>query len=338
MKRLLTVNETLIETGIARATLYRLIDEGLPYEQVGTRKKLFNPDEVKEFIEKRKNALITKLKIGSEYSNDEISLMFKCSTQGGMRRSHSTGALVLTSHHDDPNNAYLDYWQGDTFFYTGMGMEGDQDIEYAQNKTLNQSNHNGVIVHLFEVFSNKKYMYRGIVKLVEEPFQKEEKDFSGKKRKVWKFPLKLITNNLLDESFVDSEQKYISNATQKISDKELRKKIKQFDGIPRSRMTRAKTYEYNPYVREYAKRRAKGHCQLCGSDAPFYANDQPFLKTYHIVPLSRNGCDNYKNIAALCPNCYEKINILHEDNDIIRIKEKIEEDEKVFKNLIKNNG
>ncbi|MBD5083244.1 MAG: HNH endonuclease [Clostridiales bacterium] len=337
MKDLLTVKEILNQTGIARATLYRLIDEGLPYEQVGTRKKLFNLNEVVEFIEKRKNALVTKLEIGKEYSNEEIALIFKCSTQGGMRRSHSTGALVLTSHHDDPNNAYLDYWQGNTFFYTGMGMEGNQDIEYAQNKTLNESNRNGVIVHLFEVFSSKKYMYRGIVKLAGTPFQKEEDDFSGNKRQVWKFPLKLIGDNFLEESFINDEQKYISNASQNISDIALRKKVTEFDGIPRSRITRTKTYEYNPYVREYAKRRAKGQCQLCGNVAPFYANGKPFLKTYHLVPLSKAGYDNYKNIAALCPNCYERINILHNNDDIEKVTQKIEEDEKIFQNVLENN-
>ena len=50
MKNLLTVAEILDVTGIARATLYRMIDEGLPYKQVGNRKKLFDPEEVKEFI------------------------------------------------------------------------------------------------------------------------------------------------------------------------------------------------------------------------------------------------------------------------------------------------
>ena len=103
MKNLLTVAEILDVTGIARATLYRMIDEGLPYKQVGNRKKLFDPEEVQEFIGKRKNDLVSKLEIGKEYSNEELCAIFKCSTQGGMRRSHSTGALVLTSHHDDPN-------------------------------------------------------------------------------------------------------------------------------------------------------------------------------------------------------------------------------------------
>lgn len=44
-----------------------------------------------------------------------------------------------------------------------MGKKGDQDINAAQNKTLNESNHNGVAVFLFEVFEENNYIYRGQV-------------------------------------------------------------------------------------------------------------------------------------------------------------------------------
>ena len=203
---LLTVQEVLKETGIARATLYRMIDEGLPFEVVGTNRKMFDPDSVNSFIAMRKNAVTSELMVGEEYSNDEISKIFKCSTQGGMRRSHSTLALVLASHHDDPKNAYIDYWKDDIFYYTGMGMEGDQELTYAQNKTLNDSNSNGVTIYLFEVFNNQKYTYRGIAELAERPFQIEELDFGGNKRKVWKFPLKLTNHELLDDGFIKKEQ------------------------------------------------------------------------------------------------------------------------------------
>ena len=326
MTELLTVSEILELTGIARTTLYRMIDEGLPYTQVGTRKKLFALEEVQEFIDKRKNDLITKLEIGKEYYNEELCAIFKCSTQGGMRRSHSTHALVLISHHDDPNNAYMDYWENDVFYYTGMGMEGPQDIDFAQNKTLKDSNSNGVIVYLFEVFCNKKYMYRGIVRLIGKPFQKEENDFAGNLRMVWKFPIKLINQNLLDEQFIIKEQKMLGDAIQDIPDEELKKKISSVDGIARSRVTKTITYEYNLYVREYAKRRAHGRCQLCKKEAPFFVEGKQFLKSYHLCPLSKGGLDVVNNVAALCPNCYEKLIHVHSNEDIEEIQAQIEKD------------
>ena len=40
------------------------------------------------------------------------------------------------------------------FLYTGMGLIGNQDFHYMQNKTLYESRTNGVTVYLFEVFSH----------------------------------------------------------------------------------------------------------------------------------------------------------------------------------------
>lgn len=238
-----------------------------------------------------------------------------------MRRSHSTLALVLTSHHDDPNNAYVDYWQDNIFYYTGMGMEGEQDISYAQNRTLAESNSNGIIVYLFEVFCNQKYTYRGIVKLADDPFQKVEIDFAGNPRKVWKFPLKLINYELLDDGFIKEEQQTLARSITSISDMELSKKVHSFDGIARSRRTVTKTYEYNLFVREYVNRRANGYCELCGNPAPFSIGSKPFLKTYHLTPLTQAGTDTPSNIAALCPNCYEKLKMLRPQKDLEFLKQ-----------------
>ena len=325
---LLTVREILKETGIARATLYRMIDEGLSFEVVGTNRKMFELDVVNSFIAMRKNAVTNKLTVGAEYSNDEISKIFKCSTQGGMRRSHSTLALVLTSHHDDPKNAYMDYWRGDIFYYTGMGMEGDQELTYAQNKTLNDSNSNGIIIYLFEVFTNQKYTYRGIAKLVEPSFKMDELDFSGNKRTVWKFPLKLINHELLEDGFIKREQQVLGNSISSMSDQELAAKVHTFDGVARSRRTVTRTYEYNLFVREYVNRRASGLCELCKKQAPFDYAGRPFLKTYHLIPLTKDGLDTPINTAALCPNCYERLLMLKLQKDIELVRSNIDANEK----------
>ena len=73
-----------------------------------------------------------------------------------------------------------------------MGITGDQNIDYAQNKTLAESKTNGIEVHLFEVFSSGKYTYQGIVELVDKPYEKSQEDKDGIKRKVVIFPLKLL--------------------------------------------------------------------------------------------------------------------------------------------------
>ena len=71
-----------------------------------------------------------------------------------------------------------------------MGAEGDQQLDFQQNKTLAESRTNGVKVHLFEVFEPKKYSYIGEVYLEDEPYQEKQKDKNGLLRNVWVFPLK----------------------------------------------------------------------------------------------------------------------------------------------------
>jgi predicted HNH restriction endonuclease len=79
------------------------------------------------------------------------------------------------------------------------------------------------------------------------------------------------------------------------------------------------------YIAEYAKRRAKGVCQLCMQPAPFKKNDgEPYLESHHIIWLSRGGADSGENVVALCPNCHRKMHIVDDQGDIQKLKEIIE--------------
>ena len=89
---------------------------------------------------------------------------------------------------------YDDKWYGDELHYTGMGKIGDQTFIGNQNKTLAESDTNGVEVHLFEVFHATQYTYQGIMKLARQPYQEQQQGEDGKIRKGWMFPLKVIDN------------------------------------------------------------------------------------------------------------------------------------------------
>lgn len=132
-----------------------------------------------------------KLVAGMEIDNMTLCNIFKCSPQGGMRRSRTTNTLVLISNRIA--STYIDTWDGDILLYTGMGQKGDQSLAFAQNKTLAESNSNGVTVHLFEVFRRKSYTYYGIVKLISSPYPSVQEDATGTKRKVYIFPLRRIS-------------------------------------------------------------------------------------------------------------------------------------------------
>jgi 5-methylcytosine-specific restriction protein A len=67
------------------------------------------------------------LKQGMVLTNEEICSVFKCSPQGGMRRSHQTGTLIIVSDHS--TIFYDDKWDGDILMHTGMGQTGDQKLK-----------------------------------------------------------------------------------------------------------------------------------------------------------------------------------------------------------------
>lgn len=77
----------------------------------------------------------------------------------------------------------------------------------------------------------------------------------------------------------------------------------------------------NPYIAEYAKRRANGICQLCKKKAPFMSKDgEPYLESHHIIWLMNGGEDTIENTVALCPNCHRKMHIVNDPSDIKKLK------------------
>ncbi|PAB60986.1 P-loop NTPase fold protein [Anaeromicrobium sediminis] len=143
------------------------------------------------------------LKPGDIIDNSKLTDIFKCAPQGGMRRSHTTNTLTLIS--DNTKPLYNAEWRDGILHYTGMGQNGDQDINGAQNKTLNESNSNGVDVYLFEVFKKREYTYVGQVELAGNPYRDEQIDINNNLRKVWVFPLKKVDDALIRQCNINSD-------------------------------------------------------------------------------------------------------------------------------------
>jgi 5-methylcytosine-specific restriction protein A len=241
-----------------------------------------------------------------------------------MRRSHETNTLVLISDHT--KSLYEDRWVGDTFHYTGMGRYGHQSLRFAQNRTLYESATNGVQIHLFEVFRPTEYTYIGRVKLAGEPYQERQPDEEGRIRLVWVFPLRLVGDDgeivALPQSVIEDKMSNRERMAQRLDDKSLRLRAQFASSTAARRQTLTTTYERNPYVAELARRRAKGHCQLCGNPAPFLdKHGRPFLEIHHIDWLANGGEDSIQNTVALCPNCHRKMHVLNDPADVPRLKE-----------------
>ncbi|HEF8772167.1 TPA: HNH endonuclease [Providencia stuartii] len=265
------------------------------------------------------------LKIGTKLNNTELCRIFGCSPQGGMRRSHKTNTLIIISNHI--KSIYDDRWSDNVLHYTGMGTKDDQSLSFQQNKTLAESRINGVTVHLFEVFKAQEYTYMGEVILDDLPYSETQTDEQGKPRRVYIFPLKLVScERQIQRKDRDNIDNIRARKAKKLSLEELQILAAKSRKVATRYQQQSTNYERNIWVAELAKRLAKGKCQLCLQQAPFKnTNGEPYLETHHIVWLSKGGDDTCDNTVALCPNCHKKMHIVNNEEDIEILKERCKE-------------
>lgn len=125
----------------------------------------------------------------------------------------------------------------------------------------------------------------------------------------------------LDETYSDEERE---EHARKIDSESLNWIVKnRTNTIPKKKSVTVQQVARDPYIAEYAKRRANGMCQLCMKPAPFNkANGNPYLESHHIIWLSEGGEDSIENTVALCPNCHRKMHIVNLPEDVQRLKER----------------
>jgi 5-methylcytosine-specific restriction protein A len=276
---------------------------------------------IAEFLLRNQMKFDPTIPRGQIVDNEQLCSIFKCSPQGGMRRSLKTNTLVLVSNH--VASIYDDRWIGDVFHYTGMGQLGDQSLEASQNKTLAQSATNGVAVHLFEVDRDGEYRYQGRVQLADKPYQETQPDQNDQPRQVWVFPLRLDEGHPtpLSEGEFLSVQTSRERKARRLNDQELTKRALKAPSLAGQRTVISKQYERSPYVSLHAKRRAHGRCELCQTEAPFLdARGEPYLETHHVDWLARGGSDSLTNTVALCPNCHRKMHVVDDPEERERLK------------------
>lgn len=126
------------------------------------------------------------LSIGDKINNQTICDLFGVANTGGIRVNRNRNLIVLISNNTDP--AYKNEWRDDLLHFVGGGP-GNQTLT-RQNRTLANSTKNKAVLHLFEVFQEKQYVYAGLVQLTAEPYETEQVEKSGERRTVWVFPLK----------------------------------------------------------------------------------------------------------------------------------------------------
>ncbi|WP_338452546.1 HNH endonuclease [Niallia oryzisoli] len=250
---------------------------------------------------------------GAVLNNNQLTSIFLCAPQGGMRRSHRTNTLVLIS---DKTGLYQDRKEDGIYHYTGMGQVGDQTLT-SQNKTLAESRENGIEVHLFEVFKPKEYTYQGRVELADPPYTERQKDNNGDMRNVWIFPLRLV----------EDDQEWIQEIEQleSIIEKDAALEETEKERIVKTRIGQSK---FKQKLLSQSKQ-----CALCGVD------DERFLIASHIKPWSESTNEerlDVNNGLLLCPNhdsLFDKGFISFDEEGKLVISDSLNETVKIFMNI-----
>lgn len=320
MSKLLKKKDLMQSLKINNVTFRKWKEAGIPIVKE-QNEEFFDIEQVKRW-HKKITEPIDNLIIDKKYDNNTISDVFKCSQQGGMRRSHLTNTLVLFSNHT--NDVYKDHTVIDDagnkiLHYTGMGQKGDQDIEHGQNKILNDSENLSIKVYLFESFISGEHIYRGEVRLSDKSYTTEQND-----RTVWIFPLTFnnseyyIPGNILDEKYSEQE-----NQVDKLSDNDIYERAIQAKHMGRKKAV-TQVYVRNIYVTAHVKNRSKGYCDLCNEPAPFKdRNGRAYLECHHVEWLANGGKDSIDNAVALDPNCHRKIHELDLKADVKFLKDRL---------------
>lgn len=110
--------------------------------------------------------------------------------------------------------------------------------------------------------------------------------------------------------FAMGDQEQIDEATENLSrfldPREVLDRARASLGPPDRHETRSVAFERNPWVREFARRRSGGRCEIagCGYVGFKMADGRPYIEVHHIQSMSAAGHDVIENVAAICPNCH----------------------------------
>jgi hypothetical protein len=75
-------------------------------------------------------------------------------------------------------------------------------------------------------------------------------------------------------------------------------------GSPDRRETQSMVFERNPWVRDFARLRSDGHCEMPGCDYVGFEKPDgtPYIEVHHIQSMADTGDDVIENVAAICPD------------------------------------
>lgn len=228
------------------------------------------------------------LEVGKFYSKEEIERAFETDFGHGikgitLRRTEDGEPYILLFSTPGGQLAYGDHVIGDTFYYRGEGMDGDQQFT-AANKALSNSNIDGRRIFGFRQEEQRgPFRYLGLVAVEDWAYV----DDGG--RKVYEFRLR-------QEGIADVPEN--TEEGRQIMEISLLPDVKLTDDSARTQKT------YSAIARRAAfglgiKKIYDRRCAVCGRQR-FTAAGYPEVHAAHIYPKELKGSDDLRNGIALC--------------------------------------
>ena len=133
----------------------------------------------------------------------------------------------------------------------------------------------------------------------------------------------------LNESEARGIEESQSRKARQLSTAELKARVQKARKTPSKRGAQSTIFVRDAAIAEYAKRLAKGACDLCRNPAPFLnKSNEAYLECHHIVWLAKGGEDTLENTVALCPNCRRKMHVLDRKADKGQLENRVAERER----------
>jgi 5-methylcytosine-specific restriction protein A len=259
---------------------------------------------------------------GQVYLRKDIHSRFGGQVAQGISTPSRNKFILLFSGESGRQYGYFDGWSDDgIFLYTGEGQYGDMEFK-GGNKAIRDHQENGKDLHLFEQMRHGNVRYVG--QMICAGFHLGDgPDITGKERSVIHFEL-VPTSTFDDDSYLSLKQTDDVSLPE-LSLESLRSKALEDSSANRPAVDRVIAYRRRSVaIKLYAKKRANGVCEGCGTMAPFRTKSgNPFLVVHHIRSLSDAGPDDPRFVIAMCPNCHERAHHSEDAEKFNRLLESI---------------
>jgi len=252
--------------------------------------------------------------VGKEYARQRL-LDFVGSRQaqsGVIWGPKEPGCIICTSGGRHGKKAgYSDESLPDgSWWYFGQGMNGDQQLQNSANSKLASRQLSVLLFTTREPTAKevavqggygKLFGYRGLFNVADhQPYIPATGIRAGNH---------LIRFRLVPAEEGEETQDDKSTLPQGLGPNRLQEwlRVATSQPVPIG-LALVQYYQRCAQIRRYAKLRARGICEGCGTQAPFVSQDgTPFLEVHHLVRLADDGPDTPENVAALCPNCHRRV-------------------------------